>query len=353
MSDMPAAPPLDCEHSYLEPCDSLGNTGLGIPALLMHYWGVKTGEGKVRGSARRNRGCPHPSAGRWLLLMLFVVAMPEPSWSQEQTLPQVLARATDYVNALHEQLYGVVMEERYQQRAWSPSPGSFSGKYQRVTLRSDYLLVRPEGSERYFGFRDVFEVNGRAVRDREERLAELFLDESSSARDQVQGILREGARYNIGDVVRNTNTPTLALLFLRPSYKPRFQFERLDDASPRLGLDGPEDVPNVWVIEFRETWPTTVVTGRDGINLPARGRFWVEPDNGRVLVTELVLDSSDMDSTVVVKYETNETLGHFVPVEMREHYDNHQAGSQVDGTATYSRFRQFRVEVEEAPPARD
>ena len=84
--------------------------------------------------------------------------------AQETTLWSVLVRATLYVEELHAQLSGVVMEERYQQRA--TSPGAFrrteSAALQRATLRSDYLLVRPEGAERHFGFRDVFEANGAA-----------------------------------------------------------------------------------------------------------------------------------------------------------------------------------------------
>ena len=114
------------------------------------------------------------------LTLALVSALP--GRAQEPSLPRVLARATEYVEELHAQLSGVVMEERYQQRASSPGFGRFgTDSYERVTLLSDYLLVRPEGSERYFGFRDVFEANGSRVRDRDERLTELFLDGTSDA----------------------------------------------------------------------------------------------------------------------------------------------------------------------------
>ncbi len=186
-----------------------------------------------------------PAVGAAIALGLASV-LPAPA--QEPSLPRVLARATEYVEALHAQLSGVVMEERYRQRASSPGFGRLGAdSYERVTLRSDYLLVRPEGSERYFGFRDVFEANGSRVRDREERLTQLFLGGTLTEDRQVQGILTDSARYNVGDIQRNTNTPTLALLFLRQSYKPRFEFERVRDRSPSLGVDGP-DGDDVWVV---------------------------------------------------------------------------------------------------------
>ena len=286
--------------------------------------------------------------------MALVLALFLPAAAQEPTLPQVLARATEYVDELHAQLSGVVMEERYQQRASSPGFGRLAADgYERVTLRSDYLLVRPEGSERYFGFRDVFEANRSRVRDREERLVQLFLDGATTVDEQVQGILTDSARYNVGDVQRNTNTPTLALLFLRQSYKPRFEFERVQDRSPSLGVDGPDRRAGAWTIAYRETWPTSVIRRRRGGNLPARGRYWIEPATGRVLVTELVLEDDALDSLVTVRYGEAEGLNHLVPLEMRERYNNRRSGSRVEGTATYSRFRRFRVIVEESQPFRN
>ena len=270
-----------------------------------------------------------------------------PAGAQDPSLLDVLARATEYVDDLHDRLVGVVMEERYEQRARYPPGAGFSASSARVTLRSDYLLLEPEGADRPFGFRDVFDANGRPVRDREERLTRLFLNPSTSVRRQIQGILAESARHNIGDVERNTNTPTLALLFLGSSYKSRFAFERASDTSPELGIDEPEGAADVWVVGYAETWPVTIVRRRGGLNLPARGRYWIEAATGRVLVTELVLDHPDVDSLITVRYGADDTLGHVVPVEMRERYNNRRSRSRVDGTATYSRFRRFRVEVDE------
>ena len=108
----------------------------------------------------------------------------------------------------------------------------------------------------------------------------------------------------------------------------------------------------MWIIAYREAWPTTVIRGRGGENLPAQGRFWVEPATGRVLVSELIFEESTVEALVTVRYEADEKMGHLVPVEMRERYRNRRSGSRVDGIATYTDFRRFVVQVEEAAPLR-
>ncbi|MCH7750401.1 MAG: hypothetical protein IH939_20165 [Acidobacteria bacterium] len=297
---------------------------------------------------------PHVAIGQSLRVALTLMVAPLASQAQEPSLADVLARATDYVNELHEQLSGMVAEERYEQRSSAPVTLGFDGDpVTRRVLRSDFLLIRPEGEDRYYGFRDVFEVDGRAVRDRQERLTRLFLDPSLMADRQIQGIRMDSARYNLGGVERSFNTPTYALLFLHSSYKLRFEFERVMDTSPPLGLDLPANIDGVWVLGYKETWPTTVIRGGDGRNLPAEGRFWIEPATGHVLVTELIVNDAAVNAIITVRYEADDTMGHLVPVEMRERYNNRRVGSRVDATATYSRFRRFQVQVEVSKPFRE
>ena len=192
----------------------------------------------------------------------------------------------------------------------------------------------------------MFEVNGDPVRDQQDRLTDLFLDSSVSSERQIPGILRDSARFNIRDVVRNINTPTLALLSLRSDYRLRFEFTRGRNQSPSLGVDELKGLGNMWVIEHTETWPTTIIGGRDGRNLPAQGRFWIESSSGRV-------EDSEADSTITVTYQADEGMGHLVPVEMRESYRNRRAASDSDGTDTCSRFLIFQVQVEETQLVRN
>ena len=150
---------------------------------------------------------------------------------------------------------------------------------------------------------------------------------------------------------RNINAPTLALWFLG-DYRLRFKFEHATETKPRLATAGPDLPPDLWVLAYNESWPTTVIRGGNRKNLPARGRFWVEPGTGRVLLSELIVGEKGWDVIVTVRYAEDDRMGHLVPVAMRERFDNKRSGSRVEGEATYTRFRRFEVSVEENTPIR-
>ena len=71
----------------------------------------------------------------------------------------------------------------------------------------------------------MFEVDGKPVRDREERLTRLFLQPSADARRQELDIAAASARYNIGGVNRTVNLPVLALAVLEAKNRPWFSFK--------------------------------------------------------------------------------------------------------------------------------
>ena len=72
---------------------------------------------------------------------------------------------------------GVVAEETYRQEVRIAGGTDLRGfpveaRAQRRDLKSDVLLVRAPAGDRWIQFRDVFEVDGKPVRDRAERLIE-------------------------------------------------------------------------------------------------------------------------------------------------------------------------------------
>ena len=209
-------------------------------------------------------------------------------------------------------------------------------------------------------FRDVFEVDGKPVRDRENRLARLFLQRSPAADDQIRTIVVESARYNIGSVYRDMNTPTLPLLFLAERYQSRFRFKRSNDTVPQLARGSTKSprftaLPALWVIEYEETAKDTLIQrALIGGDMPARGRFWIEPDTGRVVISEVIVRDPLMRATIDVAYQNDPAVGIFIPIEMRERYENNRARTVTTGTATYSRIRRFDVQVkEDIAPVRD
>ncbi len=50
---------------------------------------------------------------------------------------------------------------------------------------------------------------------------------------------------------------------------------------------------------------------------------------------------------ITVNYQSEPLLGLLVPTEMRERYDRLRDKSVIEGFASYGRFRQFQVNVDE------
>jgi len=280
-----------------------------------------------------------------LLLMAASVDTP--------TLPQVLDRTAAYVADFEHQLSGIVAEERYTQTVRFPSGYPLLRNIDRHML-SDLLLVRPAGARDWLQFRDVYEVDDRPVRDRDNRLIRLFIDPPESTSAQVAAILEESARYNIGPLLRTVNTPVLPLQFLLAKNQGRFKFKQTSETQPAamtVELPTPPGrfrlTTEVWTIEYRERLANTIIRTNGLRDMPSRGRFWIEPESGRILMSELILENRHIRGVITVNYQSEPVLGLLVPIEMRERYDKLRDNSIVDGYAVYGRFRQFQVKVDE------
>jgi hypothetical protein len=268
-------------------------------------------------------------------------------------LPLVLSKAANYVELYASRLSGLVMEESYVQDVEQINRFGYRmntrGGVSHRQLKSDLLLVRPEGSDAWMQFRDVFEVDGKTLRDRNDRLEKLFLQPSKSTAAQADKIVRESARYNIGDIERTINLPLLAMTILDRRMQPSFQF-RITEPNEELKL--PKSAafaarPGALLIGFNETQVKTMIATPQGKNLRSHGRFWFAMPDAEVLMTELGVDDYSLSATIHVAYERKPGLAVAVPVEMHELYENRLNSSKVQGTATYSNFREFNVKVDE------
>jgi hypothetical protein len=272
-------------------------------------------------------------------------AQPRPP---EPSLRVVLERAAAYVSRFQQRLSTVVAEEHYVQD-WHVADESGSRRSEHRELRSDLILMRVGRDTSWTELRDVFEVDGRAIRPRDRRLEDL-LGRATDLADAA-AIVAEGARYNIGDVERNVNTPLFPLRFLETANQGRFRFTRArsgDGAATASSASASADdrvfrvSTDVWVIAYRERQAGTLIRTARRKDQPAAGRFWIEPDTGRVLLSELTVGDRDLRATIEVSFQSEPLLDLLVPVAMRERYDVRRTGSVVEGRATYSAFRLLR-----------
>ena len=262
--------------------------------------------------------------------------------AQSPLLPvaTVVKRAAAYVERFHQDFGSVVAEERYEQTTRPVASATrTSGFLQSHTvLRSDFLLVKID-EHQWLPFRDVFERDGQAVRDRQDRLSKLFLGgATASALSQAQRIMNESARYNIGNGTRTINVPTLPLMFLSPDGLSRMSFSEGKGSSASAGH----------AIAFEEIGHPTVITTTEGRDLPASGRFWIDEESGAVVRAEVRADDTAVQSEVVVTFEWNDMLKVWVPARMEERFRARRDNFEVRGVATYANFRRFNVSTSES-----
>ena len=272
---------------------------------------------------------------------LLLIAAPAAPVAQS-SVETALAQAGAYLDVFRGQVAGVVLEEKYLQQAQG-----------QVTLarelRSD-LAVMEDGAQGWIEFRDVFEVDGKLVRDRQDRVMELFTHPSGNALEQAQRIVREGARFNLNALGvqfdRTINLPMAALMFLRAGNQSRSKFQR--DANDSVAGR------RVTVLRFEETATPRLMGSPD--QAPARGLFWIEQDTGRVLQTRLGIRSrrgtTDITVSINVAYAEAAALQLWLPQSMEESYvftdGMGRTFATISGRALYSNPRKFRVASDEA-----
>jgi hypothetical protein len=275
----------------------------------------------------------------------IVLLAAEPGVHAQVDLAALLARAAAYIATFDREFGSVVAEERYEQdirpaiAATGTSTRRSGGGPVHTVLVSDFLLVQVAG-EGWWPFRDVFERDGKPVRDRQDRLTALFLTGSQPGLEQATKIMNESARYNIGDVSRNINVPTLPLPFLGAPLRGQFAF-----------TEGKrDDVSDGRVIEYREVGRPTVIRTTNERDLPVYGRFWIDEDTGTVRRTELHAIDTFVEAHIVVVYQLDEGIGAWAPARMEERYKRQRDSNEVRGVATYSKFRRFKVTTSEDIP---
>ena len=279
------------------------------------------------GPALASLGSPAPNAPG-----LAIPALPQPSHALppvDPSLAALLEKAAAYVVGYDQAFRDVVAEETYTQ--WTGSTRQLS--------RSDLVYVSIPGPIAWTCFRDVFEVDGLPVRDRQSRVEKLFLSGSrTSALQKANAIIKESARYNLGQG-RTINVPTLPLLFLHPYNQKRFRFER----KGRRRFGDRESVE----VAFREIARPSLVNNGAGVGVPASGRIFIDAKDGTVLRTEVTFRPGNGAAHLAADYQFDKGLGLWLPAAMKEDYDPVTVGFGTEGTARYAKYRRFNVTTEE------
>jgi len=304
-----------------------------------------------------------------LALIAWPPSRPALAQAAPPTVDQVIERAGKYVVGYGEKMSLVIGVERYAQ--WMQNADDVRPLVRNLV--SEFALVRIKDD--WLGFRDVIDLDGKPVGDRQDRLQKLFLESPATAVQAGRTIANESARYNMGPLQRNFNVPTTALFFLHPTNRGRFTFKKESEDT----LEG----VRVWKIRYKEASRPTIIRTSQGKDMPVKGILWIDPADGRVLKTNMELESDSMLSgansqmrnntfeepfqgrvvpgwderrvnsavSITVTYKPEERLGLLVPVEMLESYEGpfrsqftgNESVSKVNCRATYSDFKRFET----------
>ena len=277
----------------------------------------------------------------FIAALLGLAAMTGPRLAAgEPSLKDVLGRMSAYVQTYGEKASIIVATERYTQRVRV----AVGRDQDRVTV-ADFAIVKAAGLGGWVGFRDVVEVDGARVGDREERLIQI-LTAASGRMDEAHRLSKESARFNIGPIERNFNVPTAGLFFFRPENLDRFKFTRKG-----VQPDG------TWEIGFRETTRPTLVRTPAGVPVPADGSIWVDGGTGTVTRTRLhmtiVLPPTPGEpprpgsAEIDVTYQRIPALDMWLPEAMTERYDGSGGFGpfRTIGEAKYTDYRQFQTSI--------
>src|SRR6266545_3564303 len=279
----------------------------------------------------------HRGACAALLCVMFLgprgVAHGPPS------IKDVMRRVGAYVDSYGERAGIVVATERYTQE----TKGNTRAEHRERKIVSEFAIVKVDAVTGWVGFRDVIEVDGRPLPDREDRLVRS-LKQGGGGYVEARRLSDESARFNIGIIQRNFNVPTTTLFFFKSENADRFKF-----SAKNVEKDG------TWVIDWRETYHPTLIRTPDGASIPAEGTLWVDPTDGTILRTLLKTSLHPGNSRVQrgngrvdVEYRFVEALGMWLPSMMDEEWQADAPGNvweHVQGHAVYSNYRQFTTSV--------
>ena len=246
----------------------------------------------------------------------------------------------------------VVTEDYVQERRREP----------RVSrrLRSEILLAQHPAAQRdWLLFRDVLEVDGGAIPERQRRLTDLFITPTAASWTLAREIAQAGGRHHLpGSSVAITN-PFIVVALMDEYYRPFLRFKQ--------GREETVDGKRLRHVQFEERVIEERVALSDHVRMIKRsipllvtglveGSALVDPDTGRIMRTQLRIGHKLGAPTAATTFVYHEPLSVMVPREMTTSWrEPDDSRAVVSGTAVYSDVRRFQVSTEEAvrPPLRD
>jgi hypothetical protein len=275
-------------------------------------------------------------------------------------LSDLLAKAGQYVGRYDHDFDQVSAEEEWTQKL-------FRHRNQQILqvrkLQSDLTFMHPGGDLRWIEYRDAWNVDGKPVHERDERLAKLFGTLRQDSYVKAQKIADDSAAYNVR-TLGSFDSPTLALVFLQPDNQSRFKWKR-KGKSTIAGV-------TAWAVDFEETGKPTFIGDAGGNDFVSKGTVWIGEADGALLKSENRLKSTtgQLEVDVIIEFGPWQEGGILVPKTLSQMFlttpslgSNQALGMRENGSsvgttegaeyvetmATYANYRSLQAKAAIVP----
>ena len=269
-----------------------------------------------------------------IALSLAAVQAPKIDLSEKA----LTALAAKYVAGYEKEFAFLIADEHYTQARINASGRTV----QTRVLRSELFLTYLPADGEWIAVRDVMEVDGVPVTQREDLRA--FLSQKDQLHGLTSRLVARNAQYNIGSVTRNFNEPTLPLLLLEEKRISPVKFDR-----KRVERDG---AATLATLAFEERGSGTLVSERQG-PVPAKGEFVLDVSTGAITRTLFLLKRPGVDVRLETTYVKDDKLDLWLPSVFTERYVSgaFTIGSRsvirdretIECEARYANYRRFEV----------
>lgn len=239
-------------------------------------------------------------SSRSALIVLSTLAAPFPILAQQPALPDVLKAAAEYVVKYAGQLSVIEAEEQSTQH--DTSSGQIAGSRR---LKSDFVVIGSDDG-RVASFRDAFEVDGRSLRERSNRLIDLLRKPNPASLEEARALSEASVRQYISPNLHVLDDPMLPLEFLRQQNQERFGFT-LDSVRT---MDG----SRVAILRFTEQGQERLIKSAE--NVPITGRMSIDAATGALRQAELSFSGKAFNLRSTIKFTADQTLGLWLPSEV-------------------------------------
>jgi hypothetical protein len=244
-------------------------------------------------------------------------------------LDDIVAALHRYVQDYEDKLTLIVADENYLQREYNHGTGLQVWAARQI--KSEVFFAFTPTSKQWLAVRDVESVDGKSVPNRPDVASMLA---STTAKEVASTLKTYNSRYNLGNVYRNFNEPTLSLEL--------FDTVHLEDLAFELKRLDAESGVSLATLGFRERGAPTLIADLDQRPVQSSGEVTVETATGRVRKIHLKSPFDDALSELETTYGHDVKLDFWVPVEFVEHYTA-APDTEIVCRAAYTNFRRFEV----------